>query len=195
MPKLLHKLRIPNFQQPIVDWFLYRPLRQLADGFHRYRSVSRSRGVKTRPERRLQSTPNVVLIRGGGVRHPPAVTTVGVRVRRPVARRTGAIIRIPDDKLRLGLLNRPFPRVSKLVQFCRASLEMQRFVRPTRARKRRRRRRGRPRLSIAVRGAFRMIVLLARHPQQASSDAPRMVVVVVVDTAERVGGVGVVFIS
>ena len=40
-----------------------------------------------------------------------------------------------------------------------------------------------------------MIVLLARHPQQASSDAPRMVVVVVVDTAERVGGVGVVFIS
>jgi len=41
--------------------------------------------------------------------------------------------------------------------------------------------------------------LLARHPQQASSDAPRMVVVVlvvVVDTAEqRVGGVGGVFIS
>ena len=142
LPKLLHKLRIPNFQQPIVDWFLYRPLRQLADGFHRYRSVSRSRGVKTRPERRLQSTPNVVLIRSGVRHYPPAVTTTVRSVRRPVvARRTGAIIiRISDDKLRFGLLNRPFPRVSKLVQFCRASLEMQRFVRPTRARWKRRRR-------------------------------------------------------
>ena len=74
--------------------------------------------------------------------HDPADLQDVRSVRRPVvARRTGAIIiRISDDKLRFGLLNRPFPRVSKLVQFCRASLEMQRFVRPTRARWKRRRR-------------------------------------------------------